>query len=591
MPVVAPAVGFVVAQAPWYTNSLVLTAVAVVWLVLAYRWYGRRLERRIVGPTDAKTPAEAQYDGVDYCPARPVVLFGHHFASIAGAGPILGPIFAAAAFGWGPTALWVLLGVVLIGAVHDYLALMVSVRNKGLSLPDVARETVGSSARVFFLIFVWIGLVLVITSFTRVTADTLRSDPQIVIPTFGLMLLAVLFGFLTYRVKLATWIGTAIALGLLLFAMWVGFRCPVRLEQLGVPESWVGSVWVLVLLLYCVVASVLPVWILLQPRDYLSTWILIVGTSLGLAGIVWVHPTMKAPAFTAAVAAPGPIWPMIFILVACGAVSGFHCLVAGGTTSKQLAKERHGLPIGYGGMLTEGLVAIVALVAGCAGIYYVATDAPTQEHAGRALLTLLRDHKGSEGQILAFGWGYNTLTEPFLGPLGSAMGVQNLGKIIGIIMVNGFVLTSLDTAARLARFISTELVGERVPLLRNRIVASLAPVVPAGILIFHAGAFDKIWPIFGAANQLIAAFALMVITGYLMKRKKPTRYTVVPAVFMLVTTMAALIWQAYQNLLGAKEPNYVLGLTALILLALGVMMAVLGRRALLGIQPHEPPRS
>ncbi len=332
--------GGMVAAVPWHSSGLLLAVVAVVWLVLAYRWYGRWLERKTIAPTDAKTPAEAQYDGVDYCPARPVVLFGHHFASIAGAGPIIGPIMAVAAFGWTPTALWVLLGVVLIGAVHDYLTLMISVRNRGNSLPDVARSILGGPARVLFLIFVWIGLVLVITSFCAVTTDTFIEAPQIVFPTFALMLIAILFGVLTYRLNMKTWLSTAIALALMAGVVALGFVLPIRLEDLGVPAGSVRTVWLLVLLAYGVIASVVPVWILLQPRDYLSTWILLGGMLAGFVGIVWVQPALKAPAVTENLWSPQPLWPMMFITVACGAVSGFHCLVAGGTTSKQEARAQ-----------------------------------------------------------------------------------------------------------------------------------------------------------------------------------------------------------------------------------------------------------
>lgn len=565
------------AQAPWYSSSLLLVVVAIVWLVLAYRWYGRWLERKVVAPTEAKTPAEAQRDGVDYCPARPVVLFGHHFASIAGAGPIIGPILAVAAFGWTPTVLWVLLGVVLIGAVHDYLTLMISVRNGGKSLPDVARAAIGGPARVLFLVFVWIGLVLVITSFCTVTTDTFIEAPEIVFPTFALMLVAVLFGVLTYRLNMKTWQSTAIALVLMAGVVALGFLLPIRLEALGVPTEWVRTVWLLVLLAYGVIASVVPVWILLQPRDYLSTWILMGGMLAGFVGIVWVHPTLKAPAVAPSLWSPQPVWPMMFITVACGAVSGFHCLVAGGTTSKQLAKEKHGLPVGYGAMLTEGALAVMALVAVGAGIYFTKDQAAGRGHA---LLDIL-GRKAGGGPIAAFGRGFDVLTDPFLGRLGRACGVQNLGMIAGILMVNAFVLTTLDTTVRLARFITHELVGERVPAFRNRWLASLAPVALALLLATQKSTFASIWKVFGSANQLIAALALIVITGYLLREGKRTLYTALPAAFMLITTMAALLWQAYQHILRAEKPDYTLGITALVLLALAGSMAIQGRRVLI----------
>ena len=560
-----PALAFwpvLAAAGPWHSNSLFIAVVAVVWLILAYRVYGKRLERRVVGPTDAATPAHALNDGVDFYPARPTVLFGHHFASIAGAGPILGPVVALMAFGWLPTALWILCGVVVIGAVHDYLALMISVRHGGSSMPDVARDAISSSARILFLIFVWIGLVLVITAFCGAAARTFVAAPQIVLPTFSLMLIAVLFGFLSYKLRLGTALPTAIALALLAFVLWLGFRVPIRLEGLGVPGGHVHRVWCIVLLVYGVIASVLPVWVLLQPRDYIATWILVVGMLLGFGGIVWVHPNMQVPRFLTGVSAShGPMWPMLFILVACGAVSGFHCLVAGGTTSKQLGSERQGLLVGYGSMLVEGALAILALVAVGAGLRYM----PGQPLAG--------------GALGAFGRGFATLAEPFLKPVvravgGAGMTAIALGVIVGTTMVNAFVMTTLDTSVRLTRFIASELVGPVWGAFRNRFVASLAAVVPAYLLLVQGGAFDSIWPLFGAANQLIAALALVVISAYLLKRGKPTLYTVVPAVFMLATTMAALLWQAHHHLLAAEKRNVTLGVTALVLYVLAIVIAL-----------------
>jgi carbon starvation protein len=623
---------FLAAAGPWYTNSLLIAAIAVVWLILAYRWYGKRIERQLISPGDGVTPANAQRDDVDYYPANRVVLFGHHFASIAGAGPILGPVLAVAYFGWGLTTLWILIGVVLIGAVHDYLALMVSVRHGGSSLPDVAREAVSSPARVLFLIFVWVGLVLVITAFVNAAASTFLAvdkvpvkaeaveaaageeaaaekeaaagaegeaaageietqyierdtGTRVLIPTFVLMLIAVLFGVMINKLKVKTWLATVIALILLAGAFALGFAFPEGTSLLGMEKGTAKAVWLVVLMVYAIVASVLPVWVLLQPRDYLATWILIFGMGLGFAGIIVVHPTLNAPVFTSVTTAKGPVWPMLFIIVACGAVSGFHCLVAGGTTSKQLAAEGQGLFIGYGSMLTEGALAMLALIAVGAGLYFTGEQAAAAG-GGFVLGDFLQP--GGGGPITAFGRGFATLAEPFISPLAAALGVAGLGVILGTTMVNAFVMTTLDTSVRLARFITTELLGDAVPLFRNRVVASLTPAIPAFLLAVMPGAFTKIWPMFGAANQLIAALALVVISAWLLKRGKPTLYTVIPALFMLVTTLAALLWQAYQNLVKAEEPNYVLGVTAIVLLALALVLAYQARQALFTFRQQKP---
>jgi len=564
---------------------LLLAVVAIVWLVMAYRWYGRRLAREVVQPTDAPTPAHARTDGVDYYPAKPVVLFGHHFASIAGAGPILGPVLAVYLFGWGPTALWILLGVVLIGAVHDYLALMTSVRSGGASLPDVAGKAVGPAARVLFLIFVWIALVLVITAFCGAAVKAFVGAPQIVLPTFSLMLIAVLFGFMTYKVRMNTALATVVALALLFGAIVLGIKFPITLDgTFGVPTESVKSAWLIILLGYGIVASVLPVWVLLQPRDYIDTWLLIFGMGLGFLGIFWVRPMMSAPVATTAVTSKGPVWPMLFIIVACGAVSGFHCLVSGGTTSKQLAHERHGLLIGFGSMLTEGALAILALVAVGAGLYYSVSQGGPAAYTFRSIM----EQQKTGGEILAFSKGYEILTAPFLGRLGKAIGAAGLGMIVGATLIKAFVMTTLDTSVRLTRFITTDLAGPRIRLFRNRLVASLAAAIPAYLLAVQEGAFKSVWPMFGAANQLIAAIALIVISAYLLQRGKPTVYTVIPAIFMLVTTMAALAWQAYVYLLRPGEKKYPLGITAIVLFALAAVLAYQGRKALLGGKEAGP---
>jgi carbon starvation protein len=312
-------------------NSLLLCAIVIAWLLFAYRWYGGLIDRRIVRPDDSKEPPScSKFDGVDYCPGKPIVLFGHHFSSIAGAGPIIGPVAAVAAFGWGASILWVALGVVFIGAVHDYVALMTSVRNGGRSLPEIAREVVGSRARLLFMIFVWFSLVLIIAVFGVVAARTLMSTPAIVIPTFAIIPIAALFGWATYKMRVPVVLGTVVSLVLLAGCIALGYMYP---QSLPLAEDAAFKAWFAILILYGFVASVLPVWVLLQPRDYISTWVLFVGMALGFAGLAVSRPAMNAPFFVGwRSATQGPLWPMLFILIACGAVSGFHSLVAGGTT-------------------------------------------------------------------------------------------------------------------------------------------------------------------------------------------------------------------------------------------------------------------
>ncbi len=542
-------------------NSVLLLAVATAWLLFAYRWYGKRtIERQLTEPLDeTATPAIAKNDGVDYCPAHPLVLFGHHFSSIAGAGPIVGPIIAAAAFGWGPALLWPLLGGVFIGAVHDYLALMLSVRHGGTSIPDIADRYVSRRARLLFLIFVQLALILVVAVFAALTAQMFLSTPEIVLPTFGAIPLAMLFGLFQYRWTFAgpLWLRTLIAFGLLVLLIYLGYLFPLSLP---IASDIAYIVWFLLLMLYAYFASTLPVWILLQPRDYISSWVLIVGVVLAVVGIVVSHPALDFTTVTEGVerlplflgwydAEVGPLVPFLFIVIACGAISGFHSIVAGGTTTKQLTKERHALPVSYGAMLAESLIAVIAIIA-----------AATLSWHGDGGLTAMM--KGA-GPVGAFGKGFGSFTAFLFGEKG--------GMLVGITMVNIFIMTTLDTTVRLGRFLAAETAGNSLPILRNnRHIATLVPIIPV-FLLGISGAWKTIWPLFGAANQLVGALTLIVITAYLYSRGKPMRYTLWATIFMLLVTVAALSFLTYRFLMG-EHPDYILSFIAAALIVLALLM-------------------
>ncbi|HYW69203.1 MAG TPA: carbon starvation protein A [bacterium] len=538
-------------------NSLFLSVIVIVWLVVAYRWYGGVIDRKIVRPDDSREPPScSEYDGVDYCPGNRFVLFGHHFSSIAGAGPIIGPIAAVAAFGWGASILWVALGVVFAGAVHDYVALMVSVRHGGKSLPEIARDVVGARARLLFMLFVWFALILIIAVFGVVASKTLMATPQIVIPTFAILPVAALFGWSTYKMKLPVPIGTVISLVLLALCISLGYRFPLSLP-LG--EAAAFRAWFGILISYGFVASILPVWVLLQPRDYISTWVLILGVVLGFGGLVISHPAMNAPFFTGwRSATQGPLWPMLFILIACGAISGFHSLVAGGTTSKQLSKESDGKIIGFGAMLTEGAVATLAIVCVGAGLRW---GAPAGDPLSfQEILT------NGGGPINAFGAGYGSVTAPIL--------TLGFGTLVGITMLKTFVMTTLDTTVRITRFITSELFGEKLPVFRNRAGASLVGVAGAFFLGL-SGKWSVLWPVFASANQLVAALTLIILTAYLVGIRKPSTYTLYPAIFMLATTMAALFWNGIRFFFPPEggSVDVTLGTTCVVLLVLGGLVA------------------
>ena len=528
-------------------NSLILASTALVFFSLGYRFYGRLIEKLWGVDPSRKTPAVEHYDGVDYVPAKHwTVLFGHHFASIAGAGPIIGPVIAAMVWGWFPAVVWIIVGSIFLGGVHDFSAFMVSLRHRGRSVADVAQAVMGFRAKMLFASFVWLALVLVIAVFAAVAARTLSTTPEVVIPTFGVIGVAILVGLLMYRWKvnqiLATFIGIALLFGLIL----LGYFVPISLG----PNA--AKIWTVILLLYAFAASIMPVNILLQPRDYLVSVVLFFGLLFGYAGIVITHPQMHVPAFISFHGAQGHLWPMMCVIIACGAISGFHSLVAGGTTSKQLANERDAKKVGYGAMLTEGVLSVLALIAVAGGLYW-------SEMKGVPGLIYPQLMEGGNW-IVTFGTGYGQLVKPLLGVL---------GMFVGIMMLKTFVMTTLDTATRIARYIAEELFGEglRIKPFKNKYVST--SVILAVATWLALGSWQAIWPIFGASNQLIAALVLIVISTYLLGRRKQAAYTFYPAMFMLITTLTALIYTCIGFF---RDGKTLLAAVDLVLLALALFM-------------------
>ena len=554
------------------TIAILLFACLFLYFI-GYRFYAGRLDSELIHP-DAKrvTPALEQNDGVDYVPSKPLVLFGHNFASIAGAGPVIGPIIAMHHFGWAITLVWILLGNVFIGAVHDYLTLMVSVRNRGSSIADIAESTMGYRAKAVFAIFLVLAMLLVIAVFGVVAAKTLIAQPEMVFPTFAIIPVSVILGWCIYKKNFNLKMASLIAVLAVILNIYIGFQIPLSLPEEGVMGFSPLIFWFIVLMIYAGIASILPVQILLQPRDYLSTYILFGSMALAILGLLWVGPDLNTPAWRGAMSeGQGPVWPMLFVLVACGAVSGFHSLVAGGTTSKQLANEMQGKIISYGGMLTEGVVAVVTVLLVGGGLYWVAPQ------GGGIDMTQLgfRETLQSGGWILAFGNGFGNIVHQMLPFLSFTF-----ASMIAVLALNTFVLTTLDTAVRITRFLVQESLGDKVFVFKNKYVVTVT-VVFAAYLIGATDGWQKIWPIFGATNQLIAAVALFVVATWLMAVKKPTQYVLYPAIFMVVTTIGALAWQAYR-FFTAPQPNLFLGSTAVVLIGLAVFVGNEGRQALRG---------
>ncbi len=519
-------------------NTLVLGGIAIGLFLLGYIYYGRRIEKLYGIDPSRKTPALENFDGVDYIPARHwFILFGHHFAAIAGAAPIIGPVIAVAFWGWGPALAWIVLGSILIGGVHDFGALMASVRHKGRSIAEVAGSVISRRARLLFSVFVWLTLVLVVAVFVFFSAKTYVEKPEIVLPSLGLIPIALLTGFLLYNLKLNQIGTTILAFFLMLSLIILGNYLPIDLGQNAL------SIWILVLIGDCFFASVIPVQILLQPRDYLCGLLIMVGIIFGYGGLCLTHPSINIPFYSAWKGEGGVLWPMLFVTIACGAISGFHSLVASGTTSKQLPGERDAKRIGYLAMLLEGIVATLALLAIVGGF-----------KEKEALLSFISPQ--GKGPVAAFGQGYQILTKPIFGPYGA---------LVAITILNALILSSLDAATRIGRYVIQELFK-----IKDRYVATLIMVILSSWLAL-SGKWRQIWPIFGASNQLLAALSLIVITSWLLSRKRLIRYTLIPAIFMLLTTIGALICQFFSSL---KEGEHFLVLISLILIGLGLFVII-----------------
>ena len=517
---------------------LVLLGVAIL-LALAYRWYGRWLAVRVFPLDDSEpTPAHTMRDGRDFVPAPPLVVFGHHFASIAGLGPLLGPAIAVI-WGWVPALLWIVLGCIFVGAVHDLGCMYSSMRNRARSVADLAYDVAGARARTLFLLFGVFAIALAMGVFVINIANLFAPGaggaeggrvPEAVLPSAALIGLALVVGVLFYRYRVSLAKLTLPALVASLLFVWLGVQYPIT-SLFG--WELTASRWTYLLLGYALVATLLPVWVLLQPRDYLNSFQLFLGMGLLLAGASVGGFTLSAPAFNPAPVGAPPLFPLLFITIACGAVSGFHSLVASGTTVRQLDRQSHALPIGYGGMLTEGLLATLALLAVAAGL-----GAEWQARYPDWLTA-------GKGALANFVHG--------AGALVSAVGVPlALAKVFVATVAVGFALTTLDTGARLIRYNLQELGRAwRIALLTNPTLSTLLAV---GLIGFFAllkapdpitGELKSVgallWQLFGASNQLLAALSLLVVSLYLRSLGRPTLYTLLPMAFMLVATLTALV--------------------------------------------------
>ena len=523
-------------------------------LVAGYLVYGRLVARTLGVDPERRTPAHTRRDGVDFVPARHwLVLFGHHFSSICGAGPIVGPALAVAYWGWAPSVIWILVGSIFLGAVSDFSALVVSVRHGGGSIAEVSGSVVSRRARLLFSVFIWVALILVIAVFTNLAVGTFTQKPRIVIPSLAIIPGAVLAGIVMNRMrgKAGVPVATVIGLGILLLSIGAGFLFPVSLPDLGGLTA--ARSWTLLFLAYCALASVTPVQHLLQPRDYLASFLLFGAIAAGVVGVFVSRPVMRAEAFHAFEpldwGGAGPLWPMMFVTIACGAVSGFHTLVSSGTTCKQLDSEAHACRIGYGGMLAEGLVAGIVVI--CVGAGLTA-----------ARHTELLHQQG--GAILAFGEGFGNITGGLLG---------GYGGLFAVMALNAFILTTLDSATRIGRYLTAELFG-----LTGRWLPTLVVVGASGALAW-TGQWRRIWPAFGASNQLVGALALLVVSCWLLQHRRLARVTAIPALLILVTAVGAFVHQIRLSLMrtdeaGLSQPDWFLAGVQSLLVVLAAVVLV-----------------
>ncbi len=539
--------------------------------LLAYRFYARFLAQRIFALDPARpTPAQTLEDGVDYVPTAPSILFSHHFASITGLAPMLGPAVAVI-WGWLPALCWVVLGAIFIGCVHDMAALVVSLRTRGLSVGEVAGDVLGPKARTLMHLVIFFGVALAMGVFVYVLARLFSVElapghpgyPQAVFPSVGLLVLSVGAGLVLRRRPGALAAVAVVGLCLELLLIAVGKDHPT----LGLPPAaWPGpSTWTLALLAYAFAASVLPVWALLQPRDFLNALLLYLGLGLAYAGLFAGDHRFAAPAVRLSPPGAPPLVPFMLIVVACGAASGFHGLVASGTTAKQMARETHARPVGYGAMIGESLLGLLATLACTAGVASPQVWHEAYADWGRV--------QALPRKIDAFIQGTTT----FLGSLG--LPADAAAALVAMVVVS-FALTTLDSATRLLRF-NIEEIGASfgVRWTKRRPLSALAACgvialfafyevdVTVGDAVVRRPAGLALWQLFGTTNQLLAGLTLLVVTVYLRARGRPTAPVAIPAVVMLASTLAAMV----TNLLRMRDPLLLAVGGVLLLLGLGVV--------------------
>ena len=569
-------------------SSIVLVLIGLLVFYLGFRFYSKFIGNRIfkIHEDDQIMPSKALEDGIDYVPTKKHILFGHHFTSIAGAAPIVGPCVAAY-WGWLPALLWILLGTIFMGAVHDFGALVTSVKEKGRSIADIASNTISKRTRLMFLSFVILLIWLILAVFAMVIADLFVAIPSSVIPINIEIIIAIIMGFLIYKKKIDILIPSLFALALLYFFVWVGTKVPIDLTTTMAVQD-VKNLWIIMLFIYSAIASLLPVWTLLQPRDFINSHQLFVGLGLLFLGIFISQPVVDAPAIRSLSEPDVPgIFPLLFVTIACGAISGFHGLVASGTSSKQLEKLSDARLVGYGGMIGEGALALASTISAVAGIALVTnSNLPAVGPVTDLNWNVYYDTwaHASENKAAAFVLGGGALIQ--------TLGIPTIvANTLMAVLVISFAATTLDTATRIQRFILNEFgIATGVRALSNRYTATIVAIIPAILLAFwnvvepDTGTMRQagwvLWPIFGASNQMLAGLTLMVLTLYYWQKKRPILPLLIPMFFVMGIAITALVVNAIQFY---GQNSILFGLT-IILMGLIIWMAYEGVNKVLEIR-------
>lgn len=532
-------------------NSVILLLGGLIFMSLGYLFYSRFIAEKILKfDKNFVTPAHEMEDGVDYIPTNKYVLWGHHFTSVAGAAPIIGPAIAVI-WGWMPAFVWVVFGTVFMAGVHDMSAVWASVRNKGKSMGSIAGNVIGSRARALLMVVIFLLLLMVNAAFGTVIARMMVNQPSAVLPVWGALVVAFIIGQCIYRFKLSLPLVSILGVVALYALIWAGPQVPLALpkEVFGMPD--VGA-WVVILFVYCGIASMLPVWMLLQPRDYINGLQLFVGLIALYVSFLIFQPSMVAPMLNHDVPAGTPsILPLLFVTIACGAISGFHGLVSAGTTSKQINNEKDVRFVGYFGAMGEGMLALAAILATTAGFATLGDWQGVYTAFGKGSIGAFTE---GGGRIMANGIGLD----------------MEISKTMLTVMAALFAGTTMDTGVRLQRYIFEEF-GQiyKIPALKNGYVATISAVVICMLLVFGTGGTDgagglTIWPLFGTTNQLMAGLTLLVVSVMLLRRGVKSWYTLLPMAFLLVMTVLALMLQLYSFF--QKEQWLLLGLDVVILI-------------------------